>query len=146
MGDFMAHAIAINRVPKGRTEFQNVPPGPVYVAVFANDNKPDFAAASAQAKDTETTTFEIQLVADWSDGRKSPPASLNTLYKRFEQNNWSAADLPDLPKMTKLDTLRNPSRVHDLLVKENPQVTLPDGTSASARDVYTVLLYRELNR
>lgn len=144
VGDFLDNAVAINRVPKGRTDFHNLPAGSIYIAVFANDNKPGFGVSHVELKDGQTTTVGMKLVADWSNGRKTPPAELAELYQKFEENKWSLKDLPSLPKIPFQRTMPLPVGTRQVLVDFNPTVTLPDGSTASAKDVWTVLLYRRL--
>ncbi|MCF7974347.1 MAG: right-handed parallel beta-helix repeat-containing protein [Phycisphaerae bacterium] len=85
-GPLMRHMICGNRMPAGKTTIHGLPAGTVYLAMFAADSAPAFAAGRAEIRAGQNTVLpEIQFVGSWSNARQEPPAALQAVFSELQQ-------------------------------------------------------------
>jgi hypothetical protein len=141
---FLNHAYGMNRMPRGHTTFLNVPAGEVHLVAFANDNRAGFGRASATVEADMSTSITVDLVAGWSDGLKTPPNELRSLYDKAVANQWELSSLPSVKEIFEEINSGSSASMGEVLLRDDRKdaaVELPDGTSHSLMEVVTVWAY-----
>ncbi len=140
-GDFMPHLLAGNRMPKGKTTFQGLPDGTVYLAAFANDNNPGFGGISCELKPDQVAVVTLPLIASWSDGYKTPPERLGELARRLQEIDGDGARQlirqsdPDLAQAMEEATAKAHDPWSAMIPLLNRTVTLEDGQQVLVKDL-----------
>jgi hypothetical protein len=144
-GPFCANWVAINRMPLGKTTIRGLPPGTVHIGLFANDNNPGWAGASAELRPGTETKVWLHFVASWSDGLQSPPPELTRLIARLMVN-----DIRSPGRVTQMladDGVEVPKSQHFIGIMgfmgehADRELTLPDGSTHRAGDVLAAAAY-----
>ncbi len=141
---FLTNAIGMNRMPKGVTTFKNVPEGDIHLTAFANDNRPGFGCASANVGTGGSARVTVDLVAGWSDGRKTPPDRLRPLYDKAVANRWDLKELEPLATLIGEIEQRRGDSIVEAIERHGgmeQMIGLPDGTSAPLPDALAVWAY-----
>lgn len=148
-GRFLRHAVAFNRMPKGRTTVHGLPAGPAYYVLFANDNNPGFGSDVADIRENETTRTRTDLVASWSDARHDPPDRLKPLFEEIKalREERGPGVLIEILLGDRAPDLADKINHENWLELAGPldrQVTLPGGAEASVADLVAAEHYLRL--
>ena len=146
-GKFLRNAIAANRMPDGKTTFTGLPAGKLFFALFANDNNPGFGAGDAEVRVGKATKCRVSLVADWSDARHEPPASLAPLVERLRGLGEVRGVVAAVCKRLDIDLsqARGPFDHWRLLAEHlDRRAELADGTEVRFGDLCAAAAYLQL--
>lgn len=154
-GPFIQHLIGGNRMPKGVTTVRGLPPGRVYLSVFANDNNGGVGAAPVDVKAGQIVLAAyIPIVCGWSNGRHDPPKELEQTFAEVKQIAQQGQD--EVPAFLERllaekgavlkpsEGSRNPWSPYTQHL--NVVVTLPSGRQVRFADVLASVGYLQLQR
>lgn len=150
-GAFMQGMIGGNRMPGGRTTVSGLPEGTVYLAMFAPDNAPAWAAGQARIESGKRTVLQaIPFVGSWSNARHDPPEELRPLVDRVK----ALSDEQKREVLAGIETRMIPGGLKagptGLWQISGPnlqsEISLPDGGAAQVRDVLAAFQYLQLQR
>ena len=148
VGPFAKNILAGNRMPQGKTTIRGLPPGMVHVAVFANDDRPGWGAASVELQPATVTTVVIPFVAEWSDGMQSPSPKLAKLQEKLidlKLDTRSAVYQLLEDNGISLDTTSGFYSAYANLGRHVGDIlTLPDGSQVTVGDFISAFSYLAL--
>ena len=143
---FLRGLVAYNRMPKGETIVRGLPGGKLYVAMFAGDNVPGFAAAEVEIRPDETTRLHTPFVAAWSDGRHDPPSRLRPLFDDLQAKHFTLSEVFGNEHLDGVG-MRSPlGKVIESIGPLERVVDLPNGKTASVADLLAAQCYIDLQR
>jgi hypothetical protein len=154
-GPFLQHMIGGNLMPKGVTKVRGLPPGRVYLSVFANDNNGGIGTAAVDVKAGQTIRAEyIPIVCGWSNGRHDPPKELEQTFDEVKQIAQQGLDqVPAFLErlLAEKGAVLKPSEgsrneLAPYAAHLNVVVTLPSGREVRFADVLASIGYLQLQR
>ena len=154
-GSFIQHLIGGNLMPKGVTTVHGLPPGRVYLSVFANDNNGGIGAAAVDVEAGQTVQAKyIPIVCSWSNGRHDPPKELEQTFAEVKEIAQQGQDqVPAFLErlLAEKGAALKPSEnsrnaLAPYAAHVNVVVTLPSGREVRFADVLASIGYLQLQR
>ena len=144
---FFKHLIGFNRMPAGKTTVIGVPATTVHAFFAASDSRPGAAAVEVPVSKTGFARVPAErYVAEWSNGRKTPPPKLAKLMEFLEKEALEPDELLELPPFARETFAAHLARLQELLKDLHRQIELPDGSTARVGDIFAVRSYQQFKK
>ena len=146
LGDeFLGNVVGIHRMLLGKSIVLNAPNSAVYGFLFAADNSPGFAHVTIEPANTKYVSVpDVQFVAGWSNGRKTPGQRIAKLISLLEEHELSVSELLEIPPLSNATFQDYKTRMSELQSKLHDEIEVTDSVKYRIGDLLAAQAYQRM--